>query len=173
MAAGVNPSDWAIAREVGAPITVHVNAANQLMPIADAVKSDVTCVHANNLTEAEWQLVARVGAHISIACPIEMEMGHGIPAIQPALDHGIKPSLSLDVETEMPSDFFTQMRAVFTLQRMQVLARERAGENNLPKLLTVRDVVEFATIQGAKANALDTKVGTLDFLIGGIPISAL
>ena len=161
MAAGVNPSDWAIAREVGAPITVHVNAANQLMPIADAVKSDVTCVHANNLTEAEWQLVAKVGAHISIACPIEMEMGHGIPAIQPALDHGIKPSLSLDVETEMPGDFFTQMRAVFTLQRMQRLARERAGEKNLPPLLTIKEVVELATVQGSKDNRLDRRVGTL------------
>ncbi|HLH31954.1 MAG TPA: amidohydrolase family protein [Terriglobia bacterium] len=161
MAAGVNPADWAVAREVGAPITVHVNAANQLMPIADAVKSDVTCVHANNLTEAEWQLVAKAGAHISIACAIEMEMGHGVPAIQPALDHGIKPSLSLDVETEMPGDFFTQMRAVFTLQRMQRLARERAGEKNVPALLTVREVVEFATVQGSKDNRLDRKVGTL------------
>src|SRR6516164_2571840 len=161
MAAGLNTADWAVAREVGAAITVHVNAANQLMPIADAVKSDVTCVHANNLTEAEWQLVAKAGAHISIACPIEMEMGHGIPAIQPALDHGIKPSLSLDVETEMPGDFFTQMRAVFTLQRMQRLARERAGEKNLPPLLTVREVVEFATVQGAKDNRLARKVGTL------------
>src|SRR5205823_14347099 len=82
MAAGVNPADWAVAREAGAPITVHVNAANQLLPIADSVRSDVTCVHANNMTEAEWQLVARVVAHISVACPIEMEMGHGIPAIQ-------------------------------------------------------------------------------------------
>lgn len=161
MAAGVNPADWAVAREVGAAITVHVNAANQLMPIADAVKSDVTCVHANNLTEAEWQLVARAGAHISVACPIEMEMGHGIPAIQPALDHGIKPSLSLDVETEMPGDFFTQMRAVFTLQRMQRLARERAGEKNLPPLLNVREVLEFATLQGAKDNRLERKAGTL------------
>jgi cytosine/adenosine deaminase-related metal-dependent hydrolase len=121
----------------------------------------VTCVHANNLTEAEWQLVAKVGAHISIACPIEMEMGHGIPAIQPALDHGIKPSLSLDVETEMPGDFFTQMRAVFTLQRMQRLARERAGEKNLPPLLTIKEVVELATVQGSKDNRLDRKVGTL------------
>ena len=123
MAAGLNTSDWAVAREVGAAITAHVNGANQLVPIADSVKSDVTCVHANNLTEAEWQIVAKAGAHISIACPIEMEMGHGVPAIQPALDHGIKPSLSLDVETEMPGDFFTQMRSVFTLQRMQRLAR--------------------------------------------------
>jgi cytosine/adenosine deaminase-related metal-dependent hydrolase len=161
MAAGLNAADWAVAREVNAPITVHVNGANQLIPLADVVRSDVTLVHANNLTELEWQLAAKAGANVSIASPIEMEMGHGIPAIQQALDHGIRPSLSVDVETEMPGDLFTQMRSVFTLQRMQRLARERAGEKNLPALLTAREVVEFATIEGAKDNALEKKVGTL------------
>jgi cytosine/adenosine deaminase-related metal-dependent hydrolase len=161
MAAGLNAADWAVAREVNAPITVHVNGAGQLMPLASAVRSDVTLVHANNLTEAEWQLAAKAGANVSIASPIEMEMGHGIPAIQQALDHGIRPSLSVDVETEMPGDLFTQMRSVFTLQRMQRLARERAGEKNLPTLLTAREVVEFATIEGAKDNAVEKKVGTL------------
>jgi cytosine/adenosine deaminase-related metal-dependent hydrolase len=161
MAAGLNPSDWAVAREVSAPITVHVNGANQLTPLAEALRSDVTLVHANNLTEAEWQLAAAKGVNVSIACPIEMEMGHGIPAIQQALDHGIRPSLSVDVETEMPGDFFTQMRSVFTVQRMLRLARERAGETNLPPLLTVKEVVEFATIEGAKDNGLEGKVGTL------------
>jgi 5-methylthioadenosine/S-adenosylhomocysteine deaminase len=161
MAGALNAADWAIAREVGAPITVHVNGANQLIPVADALGSDVTLIHANNLTEAEWQLAAKTGVNISISCPIEMEMGHGVPAIQQALDHGIRPSLSVDVETEMPGDLFTQMRSVFTLQRMQRLARERAGEKNLPSLLTVREVVEFATIEGAKDTRLDQKVGTL------------
>jgi cytosine/adenosine deaminase-related metal-dependent hydrolase len=53
------------------------------------------------------------------------------------------------------------MRAVFTLQRMQRLARERAGEKNLPPLLTVKEVVALATVQGSKDNRLDRKVGTL------------
>src|ERR1044072_3631251 len=88
-------------------------------------------------------------------------MGHGVPAIQQALDHGIRPSLSVDVETEMPGDFFTQMRAVFTLQRMLRLARERGGEQKLPPLLTAREVVEFATIEGAKDNGLDRRAGSL------------
>jgi 5-methylthioadenosine/S-adenosylhomocysteine deaminase len=161
MAAGVSAADWAVAREVGAPITVHVNGANQLMPVANVLRSDVTLVHANNLTEAEWELAAKTGVNISIASPIEMEMGHGVPAIQQALDHGIRPSLSVDVETEMAGDFFTQMRSVFTLQRMQRQARERAGEKNLPRLLTAREVMQFATIEGAKDNSLDTKAGTL------------
>jgi hypothetical protein len=63
-------------------------------------------------------MIVNTGANVSIACPVEMEMGHGVPPIQQALDHGIQPSLSADVETEIPSEFFTQMRAVFTSQRV-------------------------------------------------------
>jgi cytosine/adenosine deaminase-related metal-dependent hydrolase len=97
---------------------------------------------------------------VSISCPIEMKMGHGIPPVQQALDHGLRPSLSVDVETEMPGDLFTQMRAVFTLQRMQAVARQREG-GAAPRLLTARDVVDFATVQGARANHLDRVVGTI------------
>ena len=161
LAAGPNPAHWAVAREVGAPITIHMNGTGQLLALADAMGSDVTYIHVPNLLEQEWQLIADTGGHVSIAAPIEMEMGHGIPPIQQALDHGIRPSLSLDVETEMPGDFFTQMRTVFTLQRMQALARERAGDANPPALLTVRDVIELATIQGAIDNSLESKIGTL------------
>ena len=161
MAAGIDAQHWAVAREVGAAITVHVNGANTLTPVASAMKSDVTYIHCPNLTENEWQLIAKTGGNVSLASAIEMKMGHGIPPVQQALDHGIRPSLSVDVETEMPGELFTQMRTILTLQRMQLLARERAGEKNLPKLLTVRDVIEFATIEGARDNGLDSKVGTL------------
>lgn len=161
MAAATNAADWAVAREVGAPITLHVNGAGTLLPLASSMKPDCTYIHCDNLSEEEWRLIASTGGHVSISGPIEMEMGHGVPPFQQALAHGIRPSLSVDVETQMPGDLFTQMRTAFTLQRMQVLARQRAGEANLPKLLTVRDVVEFATIDGAKANALDATVGTL------------
>jgi 5-methylthioadenosine/S-adenosylhomocysteine deaminase len=161
MAAGINADHWAVAREVNAPITVHVNGTNQLLPVRDAMGSDVTYIHCPNLSDTEWRMIADTGGNVSIACPIEMEMGHGVPPIQKALDYGLRPSLSADVETEIPSDFFAQMRAVFTLQRMQLLARQRAGEQNLPPLLTVRDVIECATIEGAKDNRLDRKIGTL------------
>ena len=161
MATGMNVRDWQIAREVEAPITIHLLGTNVLAPVKDALRSDITFIHCNGLTDADWQLIKSSGAHVSIAAPIEMEMGHGVPPIQESLDHGIKPSLSTDVETQMPGDFFTQMRSVFTLQRMLVLARQRAGEQKLPPLLTVREVVEFATIEGANDNGLGQKIGTL------------
>jgi 5-methylthioadenosine/S-adenosylhomocysteine deaminase len=159
IAAGMAASEWAVARDVGALISVH--AGGSLAGLEKALGSDVTHIHCNTFTDEAWKMVADSGGHVSIACPIEMEMGHGIPPVQQALDRGIRPSLSVDVETQMPGDLFTQMRAVFTLQRMQALARQRAGEANAPKLLTVREVIGFATIDGAKANHLDRRIGTL------------
>jgi 5-methylthioadenosine/S-adenosylhomocysteine deaminase len=158
MAAGTNPRDWAIAREVDAFVSVHVVGA--LGVPQDAMGEDVTYIHCTNLPEDAWRMIADTGGHVSIAGPIEMQMNHGVPPFQQALDHGIRPSLSVDVETEMPGELFTQMRTAFGLQRMLALEKQRNGAP-AATLLTVRDVIEFATIQGAKANQLDHKVGTL------------
>ena len=159
LAGGMDAKEWAVARDVGAPISVH--AGGTLAGLEKALGPDVTYIHCNTFTEDAWKLVAASGGHVSIACPIEMEMGHGVPPIQQALDHGIRPSLSVDVETEMPGDMFTQMRSAFTLQRMLALNPPAGTTRPRPALLTVRDVTEFGTIAGARANHLDRKVGTL------------
>lgn len=159
LATGQSPSDWSLARDVGALISLHVSGS--LGAERALMGPDVTYIHCTGLAADAWKRIADSGGHVSIAAPIEMEMGHGIPPIQEALDHGIRPSLSVDVETQMPGEFFTQMRTVFTLQRMQALARQRAGEAKPPRLLTTREVIEFATIHGARANRLDGKIGTL------------
>jgi len=159
LAGGMDAKEWSVARDVSAPISVH--AGGSLAGLEKALGPDVTYIHCTTFTDAAWKLVADSGGHISIACPIEMEMGHGVPPIQQSLDHGLRPSLSVDVETEMPGDFFTQMRSVFTLQRMLALNQPRPPARPQPQLLTARDVVEFATVAGARANHLERKVGTL------------
>jgi 5-methylthioadenosine/S-adenosylhomocysteine deaminase len=159
MAAGTNPRDWAIAREVDAFISLHVVGSWGIS--ADAMGEDVTYIHCTNLPTDAWRMIADTGGHVSIAGPIEMQMNHGVPPFQQALDHGIRPSLSVDVETEMPGDLFTQMRTAFGLQRMLALEKQRSEASPAPALLTARDVIEFATIQGAKANQLTHKIGTL------------
>jgi cytosine/adenosine deaminase-related metal-dependent hydrolase len=161
MATGTSASDWALAREVGASISVHLATTSQLIPVAKVMGPDVTYIHCNDVDAAGFRMIADSGGHVSISCPIEMQMGLGVPPIQQALDHGIRPSLSVDVETEIPGDFFTQMRAAFTLQRMQLTARQQANEKSDRLLVTVRDVIEFATIEGARDNRLDGRIGTL------------
>jgi cytosine/adenosine deaminase-related metal-dependent hydrolase len=36
-----------------------------------------------------------------------------------------------------------------------------SGDKNAPKFLTVREVLEYATVEGARANGLEKKVGSL------------
>jgi 5-methylthioadenosine/S-adenosylhomocysteine deaminase len=61
----------------------------------------------------------------------------------------------------MTADMFTIMRTAFTLQRALANERAIAGEKNPPRLLTCRETLEMATIEGARVAHLDRKIGTL------------
>jgi cytosine/adenosine deaminase-related metal-dependent hydrolase len=156
------------AREVGARITIHVGVTPagatgllEKLNAAKALAADTTYVHCCTINDTEWKLIRDSGGTVSIASYVESLMGHGIPPIQKAIDIGIRPSLSVDVETSVPNDFFGQMRTVLALQKREAWQRRHAGDKNPPAFLTVRDVLEFATIEGARANGLDHKIGTL------------
>jgi len=162
----LNAHVFALAREVGVPVVQHLVGNDLSAPLAELARAGLLrpgdeYIHCLGLNDAAWRLIKDSGGHISICAPIDMAMGHGMPAIQEALDHGIRPSLSSDHGVTLAQDFFTIMRATFTLQRLLILQRARRGEQNLPPLLTCRDVLEFATIEGARCANLDGKVGTL------------
>jgi 5-methylthioadenosine/S-adenosylhomocysteine deaminase len=164
MGGGLDRNTWALARDVGAPIVNHVvgnTAALEAMGRAGLMKADNEYIHCTQLSKTAWKMIADSGGHVSIATAIEMQMRHGMPPIQEALDHGITPSLSVDVETNMAADLFTVMRATFLLQRALLNERMIAGEQNLPALVTSRQVLEMATVQGARDTHLDQKIGTL------------
>jgi cytosine/adenosine deaminase-related metal-dependent hydrolase len=164
MGALTDESVWNVAREVGAPIISHVGGGSEVMEKlgkAGLMREDNEYIHCVGFNETVWKLIADTGGKVSIAPAIEMEMGHGMPPIQKALDHGIRPSLSVDVETDMTADMFTVMRTAFTLQRAFINERRIAGEKNVPRLLASRDVLEMATIEGARVSHLDHKIGTI------------
>lgn len=155
-----------LARAFDVPLISHAFAewgAEGVRAVHEAglLGPDMVIIHATQWPDEIFRLIADAGVHLSIATPIEMQMRHGMPPIQQALDHGILPSLSPDVETNMTADLFTIMRATFTLQRALLNERYLAGEENLPQLLTTRQVLEMATIAGARAAQLENKVGSL------------
>jgi len=151
--------------------------------------SDNLFIHMTGQSDTGWNAVHDKGAQVSIAFPIEMNMRHGIPPIIKMQQLGMaagtpfEPSLSVDVECTMTADFFTQMRVAMNLQRMvvnQMILEQKATTQievandafyppnqwptpaaGTPPLLTTRDVLRYATINGAKALRLDNKVGTL------------
>jgi cytosine/adenosine deaminase-related metal-dependent hydrolase len=159
---------WELARSVDALITVHVGVGTfgrygklGAMGKAGLLKNDTTYIHCTTLSDEEIQMIVDTGGTVSISAPVEMMMGHGMLPTQKFLDRGLRPSLSVDVETNVPSDMFTQMRAILSLQRALVFDRILSGEGSSASFLSARDALEFATIEGARANRLDHKIGTL------------
>ncbi len=157
----VSRDHWKLARETGARITTHVGVGSygqdgkvQEMGEAGLLGSDTTYIHCTTLNDTEIQMIVDTGGTVSLASPVEMMMGHGMPPIQKFLDRGLQPSLSIDVETNVPADMFNQMRSVLTLQRALASAQGKTP-------VTMREVLGYATIEGARANGLDSKTGTL------------
>jgi cytosine/adenosine deaminase-related metal-dependent hydrolase len=176
---------WTIGRQLDLQIAAHILSPFGIRPIFDKLAAgtggnghigigpDNLFIHMTGMADAAWQRVKDVGAQVSIAFPIEMNMRHGIPPIIKMQSLGLEPSLSTDVEVTMTADFFTQMRVCMNMQRMVVnqMVLEQGDfyppnqyptpAAGTPPLLTTRDVLRFATINGAKHLRLDKKTGSL------------
>lgn len=161
-------SDMDFARKQGVRITMdglsgtYARVADELGQ-AKLLGPDLTLVHCTAVTDTGWRMIADNGTTVVMAPTSDMQIGLGpaIPPIQKALDFGLRPALSVDVECSLSTDFFTQMRVALNVQRSAAFNRKYKGEPNPPKPITMRDVFEFATVQGAKANGLLNKCGTL------------
>jgi len=204
-------ASWTIGRQLGLQVAAHILSPFGIRPIFDRLAksqggsdghggfgtigmgADNLFIHTTGMSDDAWKRVKEVGAQVSIAFPIEMNMRHGMPPIVRMQQLGMEPSLSTDVEVTMTADFFTQMRVCMNLQRAvlnQMILDSPNGNDNLPDprnwelpqtaitvpgnfpyfpkppadlppLLTTRDVLRFATINGAKHLRLDKKTGTL------------
>jgi 5-methylthioadenosine/S-adenosylhomocysteine deaminase len=163
---GLDAKLYAAAREAGVQAVLHLVGKDLSAPLLELGRAGLLrpgdeYIHCLGLNDAAWRLIKDTGGRVSLCTQIDMAMGHGTPTIQDALDHGLRPSLSSDHGVEIAQDFFTVMRSTFTFQRNQLFQRARNGEQNLPPLLTCRDLLEFATIEGARCANIDSKVGTL------------
>lgn len=162
------PDLFAFARDNGLAVTMDAVMGQRCQEIVDLghdrlLGPDLTLVHCNDMPEEGWRLIAEAGTKVTLATTSEQQLGlgSGVPVIQEALDHGIRPCLSGDVEVCLAGDMFTQMRTTLTTQRMLAKARKYRGEEKAPKLIDHRDVIEFATRRAAEAVGLGDQIGTL------------
>jgi len=177
---------WTIGRQLGLQVAAHILSPFGIRPILDllaqgkgGVNGDIGLgpdnlfVHMTGMSDLGWQGVKDAGAQVSLAVPIEMNMRHGMPPILKLHSLGMEPSLSTDVECTLTADFFTQMRSTMNVQRALVnqMVLEQGTFSppdqwptpapGTPDLLTTRDVLRFATMNGARALRLDGKTGSL------------
>jgi 5-methylthioadenosine/S-adenosylhomocysteine deaminase len=163
-------AEWNLARELGLPITVHV-AMGRLAGRFGMIKQlhdlgllgpDTTYIHCCYFSEEEWRMVADSGGTISIAPQVEVQMGHGWPPVMKTIEYGMRPSLSIDVVTTVPGDMFTQMRSAFGTERARVNAECWQANVDIPaNMLTARDMLEMATLNGAHVAGLEDRTGSL------------
>src|SRR5579871_6557583 len=153
----ITERDFRIARELGVRITVHVGDGlwGLRRPVAQLdsrglLGNDVTYVHCNTIADDEFRLIGDSGGTGSMSPEVEMQMGHGLPTALRFLAAGIRPSISIDVVTTVPSDMFSAMRALLASTRLMAHGAALEQRKTLhPLPLTSRDVLEFATLQGA------------------------
>jgi 5-methylthioadenosine/S-adenosylhomocysteine deaminase len=163
-------AEWGLARELGIPITVHVGMGRvagrfgmiNLLNGLGLLGPDTTYIHCCYFSDEEWQLVADSGGTVSIAPQVEVQMGHGWPPVMKSIEYGLRPSLSIDVVTTVPGDMFTQMRCAFGCERVRMLAVAWEANVDAPaNMLTARDMLQMATVNGAQVAGLEARTGSL------------
>jgi cytosine/adenosine deaminase-related metal-dependent hydrolase len=166
---GATPELLAKAREMDVEISIDGVCLGKLsseevevLGRTGSLGPDVSLIHCTDLSDEAWRWIKEAGCGVTLAVTSDEQIGiaGGDPPIQKALDMGIRPSMSVDVEIALASDMFSQMRAVLTTQRMQV-AQLRYRGSAAPNMLTVRDVLEFATINGARHMGVGDVVGSI------------
>src|SRR5438132_1672912 len=178
---------WQIGRQLGLEVAAHILSPFGMRPTFDllaqghggdsgtlGIGSDNLFVHMTGMSDTAWQKVHDVGAQVSPAGPIELNMRHGMPPTIKLQRLRMKPNLSSDVEVTLTADFFYQMRAMMNVQRAlvnQMILDPGFSQNppnwwppqpaGVPNPLTTRQVLRFATLNGAKGLRLDGKTGSL------------
>ena len=100
-----------------------------------------------------------------MAPQIELQMGHGWAPAQKAEELGIPVGLSSDVATTASADQFTQMHAIFASERGRRHAaswdENLDGLTPTPDLITSRQVLRWATLDGAKVAGIADRTGSI------------
>jgi len=152
----VTAADLKTANELGLRSSVHVGSggARGSRPIAafrdhGLLSDTLTFVHANGIDDDEIAMMAEAGCSVSISPDVELKMGFGWPMTGRMFAAGVRPTFSIDDCPSAGGDMFSTMRTAFAVQR------------GLDGSLTSRDILEFATIDGARACGLSARTGSL------------
>jgi cytosine/adenosine deaminase-related metal-dependent hydrolase len=161
-------ADFAFARELGVPISVHVGMAGfpdtvHTLHKLGLLGPDVNYAHGNQLSDDEFALIAETGGSLALSPSVEMLMALGTyPATGAALRHGIPAGLGADTTTSSGSDLLGEMRMALAAERSRANLAAVARQEPVPEVeLDQRDMLRLATLGGARAWRLDDEIGSL------------
>jgi cytosine/adenosine deaminase-related metal-dependent hydrolase len=145
--------EWAAARELGLPITMHTSGSGGIKVLNDAglLGPDVQLVHPLNTTEEERAALAKNGVHYSTS-PVGEARRSGEIQFAEMSEAGVPMSLSVDHITTYNANLFESMRILATV------TQHRMGNKFK---LTSKRLVELGTIDGARDLGLADRTGSL------------
>ena len=163
-----NAEDFAFARDLGLPISVHVGMAGTSGSVTGLRRdtllgADVNYVHGNMLTDREFDLIAESGGTLTITPSTDMLMQFGtFPATGSALSRSIVSGFGIDTICSAGTDLFSEMRLALAAERSRANAAALARGEQVPAVdLHQRDMLRLATIDGARVWHLEDEIGTL------------
>lgn len=160
-------SDWGSARDRGLRIHAHAGSSPAHGGVIASLGErgllgeDVTLIHCSHANGADFDAISSSGTSVALAPTTEMATGAGAPKIQEFIDRDIRPGMAVDNEQVAPGDIFAPMRAAISLQHATYFDLKLAGKAGLPNMLTTREAIKYATIDGARAIGLGDLTGTL------------
>jgi cytosine/adenosine deaminase-related metal-dependent hydrolase len=159
-----------VARYLDVPVTTHAGVWKvttddgiRLMHEHGFMNERSIYVHAASLSADSYHRIAATGGSASMSTESEQSAGQGYPPTWKLREHGIGVSLSMDTSVWWSADLFSAMRATLSADR----AREHLEAHNRDETVThhklrAEQVVDWATMGGARALGLDALTGSLE-----------
>ena len=147
--------DWDGARKLGLPITIHTGGKGRLILLEreGMLGSDVQLINPTGFDEADFERIVRSKAHVCFSPFAEMRSSFLVSRLLDMLKHGILVSISIDTAAiSGNNDMFAHMHALIDTQF--VIYKD-------PMSLSARQVLELATINGARDLGIAGRVGSL------------
>jgi cytosine/adenosine deaminase-related metal-dependent hydrolase len=120
-------------------------------------------VHAATLRPDSYHRIAATGGVASVSTESEQNAGQGYPPTWQLRRFGIPVSLSMDTSVWWSGDLFAAMRGTLDADRAREhLEAHGRAETITHHALRAEQVVEWATMGGARALGLDDLVGSIE-----------
>jgi cytosine/adenosine deaminase-related metal-dependent hydrolase len=119
--------------------------------------------HCTCMPDQGWSILSQAGVKVNVCPRSDAHYGleDGVFAWQKAINHGMNPGLSVDNESSYSGDMFTEMRVAFYLQRAAAHSARFHGEPSAPKLVSARQLLKSATVDGAACAGLESRIGSI------------
>ncbi|MFC1664926.1 amidohydrolase family protein, partial [Pseudomonadota bacterium] len=166
----VTHQDILLAREYGLLTSTHMSGGfNRLVPDGIYKMNDdgllgprLNVVHGNDLSDEELKILIDHGVKITVTPEVEIQMGFGDPITGRVMAFGGRPSIGVDVESNISGDMFNVIRMALQIQRMidnRPFADAHKPIENLS--ISALEALKWATINGAEMMGMESKIGSL------------